>query len=178
MNPDIKANDGSATFNVTDTMTINVLSDIDCGTDSLTRIGNDINPKSILLRYNLTAIATHPSFVRVLLFQDKHNLGTANPTASDIFSATAAAYVTVSPLAYKFTLGDSRFKVLADHTVALNDSYPLHHQEVQVPLKGVISFIGPNAADSSAGTIYVVFVSSSTYYPAVASYYARLTYTD
>lgn len=161
LNPERKFLDFVGTnFAVINTGTFDYLSGIAQGDGVNARSGNSVKLSSMLFRatISLDPAATVSSNVRVLLFYDKDNLGTA-PAVTDLLQN-----VTVhSPLELSTQTG-GRFQVMYDRVFSLNLTRQNTNIKVYKKLSHHLKYGGTTAAqaDARSGAMYLLLLSDAT----------------
>lgn len=153
------------------------LSDIPIGTSDLGRIGDQIVPTSLEMRFNWFA-ADSTNFCRAILFRWMPSFGTDPPAPGDILELVSSTNAVNSPIRQ-----DTRnyFNVLMDKTWSLvlsGDTVIKDFRRTMKMAKRKIQYISNSTTDQTGG-IYMLFItdSSLTAHPAI-NYYFRLRFTD
>lgn len=117
LSPELKYNDTSFNTDATTTGAVIALTTFAAGDTSITRDGNKIDVKSVELRIRVELEAvTQNAVCRFVLVRDKQPNQAASPLA------TATGFLdTISPESLRSILYLSRYDVLMDKTVSLNE---------------------------------------------------------
>lgn len=160
--------------------TINLLTDIDQGDTNVTRSGNSILAKSLLIRYSVIpdVSSANTSYMRVIICQDTMNLGTT-PAVSDVLQNTASASAPLSHYNNQYS-AQYRFKILYDKTHGLSNlqSTPAYVSE-KLMVNDHIKYTGTQGTDEGKNNIYLVLISNqvTSLLPAF-SCYSRVKFYD
>lgn len=167
LKPELKYNDVSFNTDATTTETVIALTTIAAGDTALLRDGNKIICKSLELRIHLTNEAlTQSNVVRFVVVKSMQS-NSAAPTwftgggLTDVFDASTIT-------ARRATLTASRFKIIMDQTLVLNQfgstggalSMEYFHKYMKLPDE-VTSFFDGTAAVPVTNAYYLMYVGST-----------------
>jgi len=136
-----------------------ISTDVAQGDDITQRSGDAIRPIKLTFRIVTNCNITGSMVNRVILFQDNMANG-STPAVTDVLNSANS----LSP--YKpTTRAENRFKILRDFFVTSVNTATNEKVEMSknVPLKGVIHYVGTAAAAASAGrnSLYALFISDT-----------------
>lgn len=130
------------------------------GNTNLTRIGKDINVKSVFMRTTITA-ADNTNVLRYIIFRDSENHGVV-PGLADLLDQTGGfgAIPTVAPLNMT---NAKRFKVYFDRSYGVESAGGNEIDKVYRKLNFKAHYIGNGATQSDLGknSLYLLVVSDS-----------------
>lgn len=163
--------------------TITKLSDVSQTVGSADRIGLEIQPVYLNLRYQIVHDGTvTASIARIMLIMDTQTQqGAASPTMSEIFRTTyGSGYYCNSPMSHK---SEGRFKVLYQRLHNLNTvSERSHYVNKTVNLRSSrnkIRFGSSTSTDVSKNAIYLVVCSDQlTYIPVFTDWSYEFAWID
>nr|UOF78571.1 capsid protein [Cressdnaviricota sp.] len=165
---------GIQTLTPTNAGGVSYLSGLAQGLTNITRVGNSILAKSILLNIQcvINASATN-TVVRLVLFVDHDNQG-ATPAVTDLIqSADARAFIN--------RVNGKRFSVLKDWQYVLNTSTGAQQNDkVFLRLAHHIKYSGTDAAIGSQlqGAMFLMVISDQATNTPTVIYNSRLRYID
>lgn len=172
---DINASITGVTYNGS----VTSLSAIAQGDTSITRDGKSILAKSLLIRGSVVSNASASfNVVRVIVFQDRYNTGTA-PTASNLLETTGSASAPYSALNH---LASGRFKILYTRLifVVASSEAKVIPFKAYIPLNTHVKYDGPNSTDDYKNSLYCCFISATA--PAGTNpdvnLYSRMSFYD
>lgn len=172
-----KTHDTSISTNINNTSTITLLSGIAQGDESVQREGLVVQPSHMQYRIwcNANASSTGADYVRVIIFRDKEQHGTA-PVATDILESDSFE---------EFCKHENRirFQILRDFLIKVDTG-----TNRSVIKKGIIKFnkkqrlhyIGTagTAANMGRNTLYVLFIGNAVSNVPYLIMETRLRFTD
>ena len=161
------------TNNPTPLGTIVPLTNIAIGDSAVTRTGNSLFVRSIVMNMNCSqnASALDNTFIRMVLFIDTQQVSDTTPVSADIFATTG-------PNALLNLDSAGRYKILKSWEFALSTQNPAKVIKYYKNIRHHVRYNGPNAQDLQKGGIYLALVSSqSTNVPAI-NYQIRVGYHD
>ena len=161
------------TNNPTPLGTIVPLTNIAIGDSAVTRTGNSLFVRSIVMNMNCSqnASALDNTFIRMVLFIDTQQVSDTAPVSGDIFATTG-------PNALLNLDSAGRYKILKSWEFALSTQNPAKVIKYYKNIRHHVRYNGPNAQDLQKGGIYLALVSSqSTNVPAL-TYQIRIGYHD
>lgn len=157
------------------------LTSISQGDTQITRTGNSILARSLMLRGNITINATSSqNVVRLMIIMDKQQIGDTVPSITDILESTYSAtqFYVHAPLE-RDSVG--RFKVLKSRTYTLSDQRPNLSFSFFINMRQHIRYNGISGGDIQKNGMYLVLVSDSpntgSAHPSV-TFLSKLTYHD
>jgi len=156
---------------------ITLLSNVGAGDGVSQRDGHQIVPRYLILRMNLAHDSTvNVSACRVMIFQDKQQVGDSTPGVSTLLYDNTGNLGTISPLS---ELTKTRFKVLKDSTM-LMDYYNRTKQITwKIKLSGYIEYNGNATTDIQKNGIYMLVISDQpTYVPVATSWSYQFCFSD
>lgn len=155
------------------------LTDIDQGITTNTRVGREVNIRSVLLRLRFTNAANVTNQFRYIIFRWMND---GTPIWTDILDQVATvAQAFVSPL----NLDNSKFiKVWKDKIVNLNDEYAnntvyrykKHYSKKGFKIKYTDS--GSQGSDYNFGNLFMLVFSEVTENPPSIAWHCRVRYVD
>ncbi len=154
---------------------VSSLCDIAEGDTESTRSGLSIKLQQLTIRGHLVKHATPTeTVVRVLVIKDMRQTPSTRPATSTILE-TATGYLVNNMLNWSYS---GRFKVLADIRLITTTDTPVALFELDIPLKGHITYSGATSATyESNGHFLVAMSDQSTNVPSL-TWSSRLTFTD
>lgn len=165
------------TRNPTPTGTVDIMSGIPQGDDNGQRTGNSIKLNSlyITMQGGMSASATQ-TFVRMILFEDKFNTGTA-PTAANVLGLTlTTGWSVIAPLNVDFS---TRYKVLLDKRIALSQNGKQNFIfKKYIKTQRHVHYTGPAATDTYNGNIYLLLLSNESTNTPTIYFNCRVGYYD
>lgn len=173
VNSEMFHNTISNTNNPTPLGTIVPLTNIAIGDSNVTRTGNSLFVRSIVMNMNCSqnASALDNTFIRMILFIDTQQVSDTTPVSGDIFNATG-------PHALVNLDSAGRYKFLKTWEFALSTQNPAKVIKYYKNIRHHVRYNGPNATDVQKGGLYLALVSSqSTNVPAL-TYHVRIGYHD
>ena len=173
VNSEMFHNTVSGISNPTPVGTIVPLTNIAIGDSAVTRTGNSLFVRSIVMNFNCSqnASALDNTFIRMILFIDTQQVSDTTPVSSDIFATTG-------PNALVNLDSAGRYKFLKTWEFALSTQNPAKVIKYYKNIRHHVRYNGPNAQDLQKGGIYLALVSSqSTNVPAI-NYQIRVGYHD
>lgn len=167
------------------TPSVNLLSDIDQGTDVNARIGNSIAIKSLYFKCN---IIHNPDSafqrVRLLLVEDKNDNHGVAPTGTSILKSAEM-------LSFLNKDNSMRYKVLMDKLVTVDANQPIKSLKKYFKFGGTtnekgkvtvwnkhMTWYGPSGGDTAKGHIYLLQFSDNTTHQPTIETNMRLKYID
>lgn len=173
VNSEMFYNTISNTDNPTPLGTIVPLTNIAIGDSNVTRTGNSLFVRSIVMNMNCSqnASALDNTFIRMILFIDTQQVSDTSPVSGDIFATTG-------PNALVNLDSAGRYKFLKTWEFALSTQNPAKVIKYYKNIRHHVRYNGSAATDVQKGGIYLALVSSqSTNVPAL-NYHVRVGYHD
>ncbi len=175
----------AAAFGTSQAGTVGQLNNMAQGADFNQRVGDSIRTQRLQFKAHVKmAAAATQTVVRVIIFRDHENTGTAAaPVGSDLLTRAGNPEVVCSPYNYfnypQGPMSPGRFTVLYDEAVTLSitgeqNAY-LNHD---VPLSQHARYSGTAAANTREGALMVLFYCNEAVNTATADWCATLWYTD
>lgn len=179
LNPERKFVDvdgGGGSFAVSNTGFITYLSGIAQGDGVNNRDGNSVKTSDMLFRFAFTLdpAATTPCRIRMILFIDTDNLGTA-PAVTDVLQTVSA----LSALE-RTTQSGGRFRILADRIMSLTLIKSSITGKIYKKLGHHLKYGGTTSAgaDAREGAVFALFISDQAANDPSVSYNSRIKYYD
>lgn len=149
------------------------LTNIAIGDTAVTRTGNSLFVRSIVMNMNCSqnASALDNTFIRMILFIDTQQVSDTTPTFSNILATTGP-----NALVNLDTAG--RYKFLKTWEFALSTQNPAKVIKYYKNIRHHVRYNGSAATDIQKGGLYLAFVSSQTTNTPTLSYHVRIGYHD
>lgn len=179
MSPEFKYNDINNNSAITPAGVFSLMNGLVQGTSAVTRIGQRIIIRSILLNILLYGQPVQPySMLRFMIIQDKQPNG-AIFTLGSLLENPAAGSSTLSPLNYDNT---KRYKILWDKRFVLCNSanqekFIKYYKKVYIPVEYNV-FNAGTVADINKNSLYLLVINSDNINVPSFSWYHRIRYTD
>lgn len=153
--------------------TIIPLTDIAIGDTAVTRTGNSLFVRSIVMNMNCSqnASALDNTFIRMILFTDTQQVPDTTPTFSNILASNG-------PNALVNLDSAGRYKFLKTWEFALSTQNPAKVIKYYKNLRHHVRYNGSAATDVQKGGLYLALVSSQTTNTPTLNYHARIGYHD
>lgn len=137
------------------------------GSDFVQRIGAEIHPKQLDLRFAVyKSLGSIPGFCRLIILRD-NNCNGATPSVSDVLTLVGNA--PLSHYNYFNFQGDDmpRFTIFMDELFAIapsSDQNQIHETSIKLPEDSHIHYLGPTAVATSQGkgSLFAVVVCDTT----------------
>lgn len=153
--------------------TVIPLTNIAIGDSAVTRTGNSLFVRSIVMNMNCSqnAAALDNTFIRMILFIDTQQVSDTTPVSSDIFATTG-------PNALVNLDSAGRYKFLKSWEFALSTQNPAKVIKYYKSIRHHVRYNGSNATDVQKGGIYLALVSSQSTNTPTLNYHIRIGYHD
>ena len=149
------------------------LTNIAIGDSAVTRTGNSLFVRSIVMNMNCSqnASALDNTFIRMILFIDTQQVSDTTPVSGDIFATTGP-----NALVNLDTAG--RYKFLKTWEFALSTQNPAKVIKYYKNIRHHVRYNGSAATDIQKGGLYLALVSSQSTNTPTLAYHARIGYHD
>lgn len=173
VNSEMFHNTISNTSNPTPLGTIVPLTNIAIGDSNVTRTGNSLFVRSIVMNMNCSqnASALDNTFIRMILFIDTQQVSDTSPVSGDIFATTG-------PNALVNLDSAGRYKFLKTWEFALSTQNPAKVIKYYKNIRHHVRYNGSAATDVQKGGIYLALVSSQSTNVPTLNYHVRIGYHD
>lgn len=176
VNAEKKYFDLNATTNVDFNGVLVHLTPIPEGSGAGQRNGIKIAARSLYIRTNvLNSSAISSGFMRIIIFFDKFNTGTA-PTISDLVSTAGSTHATVTPTSYK---ARTRYEILYDKVLTSSgSSHAANARKIYIKLFRKINYTASLGSDEYSNQLYMVALSNTNGNNPQLIYSSRFGYMD
>lgn len=162
----------SATFNPDSSGDITHLTNIGQNDTATGRTGNSVLLRDIFYRFQITGNASATgTFYRIILFQDKQQIGDTSPTVADVLNSIEVQ----SPLNSN-TAG--RFKILKDYYFSTNQDSRTRTFKNYIKLHSHIRYNGSTANDIQKNGIYLLMLSNEATNTPTFTYNIKMGWHD
>lgn len=173
VNSEMFHNTISSVSNPTPLGTIIPLTNIAIGDSAVTRTGNSLFVRSIVMNFNCSqnASALDNTFIRMVLFTDTQQVSDTTPVSGDIFATTG-------PNALVNLDSAGRYKFLKTWAFSLSTQNPAKIIKYYKNIRHHVRYNGSAATDVQKGGIYLALVSSQSTNTPTLEYQIRVGYHD
>ncbi len=155
------------------------LSAIDQGDTQSERSGLSVRPQHLRIRGHVVMnVAATNTCVRIIVFKDKQQVADTKPPTSSVLE-TATGFVVNNNYNYISNQENStRFKILADIRVVVSTQNPLALFDLDIPLRGHITFNAPVNSDIQKDGHFLLACSDQSTNTPTVTWSSRLVFTD
>lgn len=178
---DVTASQGAGGANYSSAGTVEVLSAVAQGDSYSGRTGEQINPKSLMIRFYAQGNPswTNPSNLRVIVFQDMQIRSSTLPTVADILETTSY----ISDINH-IAVNAKRFRILMDRHVVLDPTAANLYADgsginfnLSRKLNGKITYTN-SSTGTQKGNIFMLVISDQATNTPGFTYYSRLVFDE